>query len=405
MTGELASGLKPKEYIYSKSLEEILLVFCTELSYRKSTRLLNTVLHRDSSIGFHVNTLSDHIERHGRLIHEQLHKISAEVLESHSFQPDGMPPEQSVIPESIRNPQCPGEDNTQNRMELFREEIRAFNEEKEPCDQIKNEKLINDTEISAENCVYISIDDVGVDHQKDTRKNGGTKHGKVVENTVIHIQDSVGEYVLTAIGMKEAFTFLMAFLLSNHLLENHHLYFFSDGAQNIRKNIESFFAFCPYILMLDWYHLEKKMTELLSMALKGTKKERHEIRKILDGKLWAGNTDDAICYLRQLPKQNIKNQKKLEDATAYLERKKPYIGCYALRALLNYRNSSNPVEKSNDLIVAQRQKHNGMSWSYDGSGSLASISALVYNNELPSWISDQTILFAMPTKNEELTAA
>ena len=35
----------------------------------------------------------------------------------------------------------------------------------------------------------------------------------------------------------------------------------------------------------------------------------------------------------------------------------------ALRANLGLRNSSNPVEKANDLVVAGRQKHNGMAWS------------------------------------------
>lgn len=52
---------------------------------------------------------------------------------------------------------------------------------------------------------------------------------------------------------------------------------------------------------------------------------------------------------------------------------------------MDYRNSSNP-EKANDLIVAGRQEHNGMSWSYTGSGSLAVLSTLLYNGELNSWL-------------------
>ena len=87
--------------------------------------------------------------------------------------------------------------------------------------------------------------------------------------------------------MKKAFSLVVAFLLSNHLLENRQLYIFSDGAQNIRKNIEAFFSFCPYTLLLDRYHLDKKMTELLSMALKGSKNDRHEI---------LNETDRATVY-------------------------------------------------------------------------------------------------------------
>lgn len=250
---------------------------------------------------------------------------------------------------------------------FFQEQIACFNKDREDCDQIKEKALIGAVETHPENCVYVSIDDVGVDHQKDIRKDGGRKLGKVVENTVVHIQTPEGCYLLTAIGMKKAFSLVVAFLLSNHLLENRHLYIFSDGAQNIRRNIEAFFLFCPYTLMLDWYHLEKKMTELLSMALKGSKDDRHEIRNALNRKLWAGNVDDAVTYLKSLEPKFVKNPLRLEDAVNYLVRKKPYVPCYALRAVMEYRNSSNPVEKANDLIVAGRQKHIGMSWSYTGS--------------------------------------
>ena len=38
------------------------------------------------------------------------------------------------------------------------------------------------------------------------------------------------------------------------------------------------------------------------------------------------------------------------------------------------------------LCVAQRQKHNGMSWSTSGSSALAQISALILNNQLLSWL-------------------
>lgn len=99
------------------------------------------------------------------------------------------------------------------------------------------------------------------------------------------------------------------------------------------------------------------------MALKGSKNDRHEIRNALDRKLWAGNVNDAVIYLKNLDHKFIKNTQHLEDAIEYLERKQPYIPCYALMSSLDYRNSSNPVEKANDLLVAERQKNNGMSLS------------------------------------------
>ena len=135
------------------------------------------------------------------------------------------------------------------------------------------------------------------------------------------------------------------------------------------------------------------MTELLSMALRGSKEDRHDIRYKLDQKLWAGNFDDAKEYLLELDDKYIKNKNKLNEAILHLDRKKEYAACYALRKELGYRNSSNPAEKTNDLIVASRQKHNGMSWSYEGSGALATITAASRNGEIDAWIERKVIPF------------
>ena len=80
----------------------------------------------------------------------------------------------------------------------------------------------------------------------------------------------------------------------------------------------------------------------------------------------------------------------------YLKRKKPFVRCYALRAELGLPNSSNPVEKDNDLNVAARQKHNGMAWSYEGSGALSKITVTFRNGEMKEWLRNRTIPFTMP---------
>lgn len=367
------------------------------MSYRKGAFYINMMLGREGSSRVRPSTLEEHIESTGRAINQSIEQQADKILrETPGFSEQGLPVDLAVIPSEIKSP-CSSDDGEEEcREKVFADVIQAYNSNKQPADQIKDSKLINDTELSPDNCVYVSVDDVGVDQQKNTRKNGGSKDGKVVENTVIHIQSKEGTHTITAIGMKKAFKLLMAFLLINHLLENRHLYFFSDGARNIRSNIEIFFKpLCPYVHMLDWYHLEKKMTELLSMALKGKKEVRHELRHELDQKLWAGNIDDAKAYLNGLDSKYIKNRQKLDEALDYLERKRSYIACYALRKELEYRNSSNPAEKENDLVVAGRQKHNGMSWSRDGSGSLAVITAEYRNDGMNSWIRDNVIPFTM----------
>jgi hypothetical protein len=134
---------------------------------------------------------------------------------------------------------------------------------------------------------------------------------------------------------------------------------------------------------LDWYHLKKKCKELISSALRGTKEQKNDNTRNLLRMLWVGNVEEAISYLNQLDGSCIKSRHWLGELTGYLERKKPQIVCYAVRYGIGLRISSNRVEKANDLLVAQRQKHNGMSWSCAGSASLAAITMVMLNNEIP----------------------
>jgi hypothetical protein len=89
----------------------------------------------------------------------------------------------------------------------------------------------------------------------------------------------------------------------------------------------------------------------------------------------------AIALLKEMPISEIRNQSEVNGLVEYLNRNKPYIPCYAVRKQLGLRNSSNIGEKMNDLIVFERQKHNGMSLSKQGSVALASVTAIKRNRE------------------------
>jgi len=49
----------------------------------------------------------------------------------------------------------------------------------------------------------------------------------------------------------------------------------------------------------------------------------------------------------------------------------------------------------NDLIVSERQKHNGMSWSKRGSVALASITSLKRNKENRKWFEEKKVEFKL----------
>ncbi len=111
------------------------------------------------------------------------------------------------------------------------------------------------------------------------------------------------------------------------------------------------------------------------MAMKG-RVIRNQVLDDLMPLLWHGLTDQAIDFLNNISSELVRNTEKIQKLVKYLERNTPYIPCYAIRKELRLCNSSAIGEKMNDLVVADRQKHNGMSWSKNGSVALASITSL-----------------------------
>jgi DNA-binding Xre family transcriptional regulator len=90
----------------------------------------------------------------------------------------------------------------------------------------------------------------------------------------------------------------------------------TDGAKSIRCDLETIFG-RAVPLILDWYHLEKKVWELMSMiARKKVEKEQH-VQHLLT-QLWQGHTEAALEYLRTAVVTN--RAEKLEALCTYLEK-------------------------------------------------------------------------------------
>jgi hypothetical protein len=373
-------------------------MFCSEISYRRAADAMNACLHRGFGKEIKLRTLADFMETYGSKISGHVKGMAGEILKENWFDAETLTPlDDAAIPENVLKPgeRISGADDAEH-LQKVRAVVEEINSQRECDAQIKRQELVDAVEPSASKCCYISIDDIGVKQQKNTRKDGGTKDGHYVENTVIHVQADGKAYFLTAVSMREAFAILLAFLLNNNLMDKRKLVFLADGAKNILSYIEACFPFCEHTVILDWYHLKKKCKELISSSIKGNKDEKKMIIQTLLRMLWVGNVDESIAFLKGLSSQFIKSTKWFDELTSYLDRKKPQIACYALRKSLGLRNSSNRVEKANDMLVAQRQKHNGMSWSRDGSGALAAINMVILNNEADRWLYKNTISFAFP---------
>lgn len=380
MHDAFANSLQPKERILSLSFLEASSFICVKTSYRDATDILNRFLGRSGLETIKLRTLSDSICRIGDEVSQELSDITSNILAMYGFDDEsGLPMDGVVLSDTITT--VSGASPVEIDEVTIAEEIAAINETREEKIPFLS-KGIQIESIPSE-CVYVSIDDIGVKHQKDSRREGSVRDYKFVENTVAHIQYGDKTHVLTGIGMLNVFKSVLAFLLVNNLL-SHELVFMTDGANDLKGHIGSLFKFHPYTVILDWFHLKKRCQERLSQSIRGKDKRNTVLEKLLRY-LWIGDVTRAASYLTSLEHSDIKNQKWLDDLLAYLDRKKYAITCYALRAKLGLRNSSNPVEKANDLLIAQRQKHNGMSWSPCGSGALAALQMIYLNGQQDLW--------------------
>lgn len=398
--GSLADSLQPKERVLSLSFLEAASCACTKTSYRDAADILNRFLGRTDINSIKLRTLSDSTGRIGAEISEELSDVTAHILSMYGFDAESALPLEGVVLSDNITTVSASQDAGPDKPGI-NEAIAAVNDSREgkipfSAAEIKIESV-------PEECVYVSIDDIGVKHQKDSRKEGSVRDYKYVENTVAHIQYGDESYILTGTGMRNVFKSVLAFLLVNNLLSRE-LVFLTDGAQDIRSHIQSVFQFHPYMVILDWFHLKKRCQEWLSMAIRGKDRRNAILEKALRY-LWAGDVAGASEYLSSLDPADIKNRKWLDNLLGYFQKKGDAITCYALRAKLGLRNSSNPVEKANDLVVAGRQKHNGMAWSPEGSGALAALQMIYLNNQPDLWFHRKELYLLSPLLENTKKAA
>jgi hypothetical protein len=398
----------PREQYRTVCFKDLVVFFPCDESFRKSTKKINRVLWRNEDDAVQSRTIANIVEREGALIQEHIGKKAEDILKSSGFSAEGKLMDDNKGFSSISDEISIAEgihisDDTICKI------IEELNVEKEKDLQIELSELNETFEDPQSIKANISLDDVLSKKQKESERKKGSKtkeKREFVKNTVGHIQSNENDiYILNATSIKRMMIFVLAFLLNNELLSRTgQLIFFIDGAADLRSAIHQiFFGLLSFKIILDWFHLEKKCKERCSRAMKG-KQVRNKALELILAFLWRGKVDMAITYLRSLNEDVIKNQDEIESLIGYFERNRSFMPCYALRQKLGLRISSNPVEKANDLVVSDRQKHNGMSWSAYGSTGLATVTSLHRNSEDQDWLLNHNIKFKFSTPAEEAAA-
>lgn len=160
----------------------------------------------------------------------------------------------------------------------------------------------------------------------------------------------------------------------------------SDGASSIRKRWQQAFGE-SVVVILDWYHLTKKLRELMSMIAR-SKAEKQAHLKVLLAQLWSGQTQAAIDYIRH--QVIARHREKWQELLTYLDKHQHEIVHYEQRQKVGKPIGSGRVEKAVDQVIGHRQKHKGTSWRPQGSRALGLLKVLELNGQWQQfWFSQQ----------------
>lgn len=207
-----------------------------------------------------------------------------------------------------------------------------------------------------------------------------------VNTDVVMLEKSPGEfeYMVAPLGDEDNTRPSLAEVVKANLIEAYgsrdsplNIVAITEGARTIRLRLLSIFC-SAVVIILDWYHLGKKVRDLMSMIARN-KQEKSEHVTFLLSHLWRGDTEAAIEYLQH--QVHPRNPQKLHELIGYLHKHETEIINYERRQKVGKPIGSGRAEKGVDQVVGYRQKKKGMSWSSIGSHALAILKVVELNGQ------------------------
>lgn len=219
-------------------------------------------------------------------------------------------------------------------------------------------------------------DGISVSEQKSKRDKIAKKGKERTTTDMILLEKPCKGYDYLVASGEVCLTALSAAKLKEHYGGREiNIVVLSDGARTIKNRCEALFG-DTYVHILDWYHLQKKVKDLMSM-IAPNKEAKAEYIKELNELLWVGN---GVTAIEKLEAYKVKNVEKQAELVGYLKKNTSCIINYEKRKAVGKNIGSGKMEKAVDIIVAKRQKEKAMTWSKAGSNALAVLSAVYKNN-------------------------
>ncbi|MDO9535640.1 MAG: hypothetical protein Q7J85_10010 [Bacillota bacterium] len=358
--------------------EEICCLVASDIPYETSQRLLGFFCDDENIITDH--SIENIAMRCGEDLRNYLEQTQKDFDAESSFVPRNSRKQQKAWPEEIK--ESVGDLIHQNNSGQIPEGLsrydwkrakQYYNENFEPFTAIDDEILSQLSQLGPKpqpGELLIFVDEILVNNWDQA---------KYLQHLTGALVTTAGIYYLSGENLVEEIRFLVKKINPQSITV------IADGAKWITKQIYLgvLADFTNKTLILDWYHLEKKSKELLSMICYG-KSHKNEVFSSLMRDLWHGKIDDALVRLAAL-NDKCRNQGKLSELIGYINTRKESIPNYDLRRQKCLYNGSGIVEKANDLLVARRQKNTSMQWTRRGGDALLAFKTILLNKQWDSY--------------------
>lgn len=147
-------------------MEEICLKLAQCKSYRMASVIASRLLRRCGADEIKPTTLEYRTVSEGMDIAEAYKEKASEILTSYGIDLKmGCIKNTTDIPKSILNPDIPVSHTWDSCIEV----IDNYNSGRTCAESIMKHELADNIEVTCEDCCYVSIDDIGVKHQKEER--------------------------------------------------------------------------------------------------------------------------------------------------------------------------------------------------------------------------------------------
>ncbi len=195
----------PKEVYRTACYDTLALQLATHVPYRQAKEIKLHLRWQDDEDKVRSRTLAGAVVREGATIINYINGRAQQILTQNHFDPQTGEPEADHPLANIERSEIP----SISAAKVWKV-IAEYNAGREKERQIDVTELFEDPS----KCVNVSVDDVGVTEQKASgrSKNSPPKESKhYVRNTVIHIQQGVGKYILDGLGIRKTLIILTAF--------------------------------------------------------------------------------------------------------------------------------------------------------------------------------------------------